>query len=198
LPNFVIAAKTNNMRIVNVFNFVTLNGFYAGVNGDISWHKHGADEGKFSEEGAQSGSTLLFGRITYEMMASFWPTPMAIQNYPVVADGMNKAEKIVFSRTLKNAEWNNTRVVSDNMVEEVKKLKQSPGVGLTILGSGSIITQLADEGLIDQYQIMIDPVAIGEGVPLFKNLKHRLDLKLTSTRTFNSGVVLLNYEPVRK
>jgi dihydrofolate reductase len=132
------------------------------------------------------------------MMASYWPTPVAIKNDPIVAAGMNNADKIVFSRTLKKVEWNNTRLVKDNIVEEINKMKQLPGKDMTVLGSGSILTQFAEQGLIDEYQIMVDPVVLGDGTPIFKNIKHKLDLKLTRTRTFKSGVVLLCYQPVEK
>ncbi|MBI3606276.1 MAG: dihydrofolate reductase [Nitrospirae bacterium] len=186
------------MRKVTVFNFITLNGYFKGPNEDISWHNHGEEESKYSAESLKSGNTLLFGRVTYEMMASFWPTPMAIENFPIVAEGMNKAEKIVFSRTLKKVEWNNTKVVKDNVLEKIKKMKQMPGKDMTLLGSGSILTQFADEGLIDEYQIMVDPVVLGDGTPIFKGIKHKLDMKLTGTRTFKSGVVLLCYQPVEK
>jgi dihydrofolate reductase len=186
------------MAKLNVFNFITLNGYFAGPSGDISWHRHGGEENEFAAEGAQSGSTLLFGRVTYQMMASYWPTPDALKTFPEVARGMNQAEKVVFSRTLKKADWNNTRFVKENIVEEVRKLKQRPGKGLTILGSGSIVTQLAEQGLIDEYQIMVDPVAIGAGTPLFEGLKGKLDLKLTGTRAFKSGVVLLTYKAMGK
>lgn len=183
------------MGKLTVFNFLTLNGYYKGSNEDISWHKHGAEESEYAAEGAKSESTLLFGRITYEMMAGFWPTPMAKEQAPVVAEGMNKAEKIVFSRTLKKAEWNNTRIVSDNIFEEIKRLKQVAGKDMTILGSGSMVTQFAEKGLIDDYQFMVDPVVIGSGTPLFKDIGRKLDLKLTNARTFKSGVVLLSYQP---
>lgn len=186
------------MRKVTVFNFVTLNGHFEGPKGDISWHRHGAQENEYSAENLKSGGTLLFGRVTYEMMASYWPTPIAIKNDPVVAEGMNNADKIVFSRTLKRAEWNNTRVVKDNIVEEIKKMKQMPGKDMTLLGSGSILAQFAEHGLIDEYEIMVDPVVIGDGTPIFKDIKHKLDLKLTMARTFSSGVVLLCYQPVEK
>jgi dihydrofolate reductase len=186
------------MRKLTVFNFVTLNGYYKGPKGDISWHRHGAEENEYSVEGLKSGSTLLFGRVTYEMMASYWPTPVAIKNNPIVAAGMNNADKIVFSRTLKKVEWNNTRLVKDNIVEEIKKMKQLPGKDMTVLGSGSILTQFAEQGLIDEYQIMVDPVVLGDGTPIFKNIKHKMDLKLTRTRIFKSGVVLLCYQPVEK
>jgi dihydrofolate reductase len=125
--------------------------------------------------------------------AGYWPTDMAMQKAPVVAQGMNKAEKIVFSRTLKKPEWNNTRLVRDNMIEEVKKLKKISHKDLTVLGSGSIVTQLAEHGLIDTYEFMVDPVALGNGTPLFQGLQKKLDLKLIKTKTFKSGVVLLVY-----
>lgn len=184
------------MPKLSVFNFLTLNGYCKGVKEDISWHRHGAEEGEYSAEGAQSDSVLLFGRVTYEMMAGFWPTPIAYESFPIVADGMNKSEKIVFSRTLKKAGWNNTRIVNKDIVGEVKKLKQTSGKNMTILGSGSIVTQFAEKGLIDEYQIMVDPVAIGDGATIFKGISHPLNLKLTTTRTFKSGVVLLIYQPV--
>jgi dihydrofolate reductase len=183
------------MRKLSVFNFISLDGYYKGANNEISWHKHAEEENEYSADGLSTGSILLFGRITYEMMLSFWPTQMAIESMPVVAEGMNSAEKIVFSRTMKNAAWNNTKVINENIVEEIKTLKQLPGKDLTILGSGSILTLFAEHGLIDEYQIMVDPVAIGSGTPIFKNMKKELDLKLTNTRTFKSGTVLLCYEP---
>jgi dihydrofolate reductase len=108
---------------------------------------------------------------------------------------MNKAEKIVFSRTLKKAEWQNTTIINDDLVSIVRRLKSESGNPITILGSGSIITQLADAGLIDTYGFMIDPVALGDGVPVFKGITHRLQLRLTSSRVFKSGVVFVTYEP---
>lgn len=177
-----------------VFNFVTLNGFFKGPNGDISWHKHGGEENEYSSEMLKTGSTLLFGRVTYEMMAGFWPSQDAIKHNPVVANGMNSADKIVFSKTLNKADWNKTTVINENIVEEVKRLKQTLSTDMALLGSGSILTQFAEVGIIDEYQIMVDPVAIGEGTPIFKGMKTQLELKLTKTRTFESGVVLLCYE----
>ena len=181
------------MGKVRVFNFVTLNGYFKGPNGDLSWHRHGEEENEYAAGMLKSGNTLLFGRVTYEMMAGYWPTPNAIKNDPIVAEGMNNSDKIVFSRTLKKAGWNNTRIVKDNIEEEVKKMKQMPGKDMTLLGSGTILVRFAEQGLIDEYQIMVDPVALGDGTPIFKNIKHKLELKLTNTRTFKSGVVLLCY-----
>jgi dihydrofolate reductase len=109
---------------------------------------------------------------------------------------MNESEKIVFSRSLKNAEWNNTKIVRENMIEVVRDLKASPGNDMVILGSGSIVTQLADAGLVDTFQFLIDPVAIGSGTPIFKDLTKKLDLKLVQSRIFKSGAVLLTYKTI--
>jgi dihydrofolate reductase len=186
------------MRKLTIFNFITLDGYFEGPNRDISWHYHNAETDEYAIEMLKYGSTLLFGRLTYELMAGYWSSPDAIKYAPLVAEGMNKADKIVFSRTLKKAEWNNTRVVIGDIGEEIKKMKQMPGKDMAVLGSGSIVTQFAEQGLIDEYQIMVDPVVLGDGTPLFKGIKHRLDLKLTSTRTFKNGVVLLCYRPIEK
>lgn len=180
-----------------VFNFITLNGFYKGANEDISWHRHsveGSEESEYGNEGASSGSILLFGRITYDMMASFWPTDMAKEMNPVMAKGMNESEKILFSRTAKTANWSNTKIINSDIGEAVKKLKEESNKQLTILGSGSIVTQLAEKNLIDEFQFMIDPVALGKGTPVFNHISHKLDLQLIDSRIFKSGTVLLTYK----
>lgn len=183
------------MGKLSVFNFVSLDGYYKDANHSTDWHKHeGKEEGEFSEEGAQSGSILLFGRKTYKMMAGFWPTPMAYQLFPKVADGMNKSEKIVFSKTMKKTDWTNTKIVGSNLVKEIKKLKAGKK-DMTILGSGSVVTQLAEAGLIDTYIFMVDPIAIGKGTSIFKGIKRQLNLKLINSRAFKSGAVLNTYEP---
>jgi dihydrofolate reductase len=186
-----------HMRKLTVFNFTTLNGFFKGADGDVSWHKHGAEENEYAAANLKpGGNTLLFGRVTYEMMAGYWPTSEALKNDPAVAGGMNNAEKIVFSRTLKKAEWNNSTLVKGDLKDEIKKLKQTRGKDMTVLGSGSIVTQLAELNLVDEYQIMIDPVVLGSGTPIFNKINHSLDLKLTQTKIFKSGVILLCYKPV--
>ncbi len=185
------------MRRLTVFNLVTLDGYFAGQGGDISWHNVDAEFQELAKAVSHSGNTLLFGRVTYELMASFWPTPEAIRTDPIVASGMNKAEKIVFSRTLEKVGWNNTRLVKTDMAAEVRRLKQGPGKDLTVLGSGSIVAQLAQEGLIDEYNILLNPVAIGKGKTMFEGVRDRLTLKLTKTRVFGNGNVLLTYVPVK-
>jgi dihydrofolate reductase len=185
------------MRRIIVFNLVTLDGYFAGQGGDISWHNVDDEFQELAEKASNSGSTLLFGRVTYELMASFWPTPEAIKTDPIVAAGMNRSEKVVFSRTLDRVNWNNTRLVKDHMIAEVRKLKQGSGNDLTVLGSGSIVSQLAQEGLIDEYNILLNPVVIGKGKTMFEGIKSRLNLKLTATRTFGNGNILLTYVPTK-
>jgi dihydrofolate reductase len=181
------------MRKLTAYNFLTLNGFFKGPNEDTSWHTHGEEEAKYSEEALAQDNILLFGRKTYEMMVSFWPTPQAKESFPKVAEGMNKAEKIVFSEALFEPEWKNTQVISGDIVEKIREIKKSPGKDMAILGSGTIINLFTDHGLIDEYQFMIDPVAIPDGTPVFTNIKLKLDLRLTGSKVFKSGVVLLNY-----
>jgi dihydrofolate reductase len=188
------------MRKVSAFNFVTLNGFFKGPGGDISWtfgHNASTDESAHAVEGLGAGNVLLFGRVTYEMMSNFWQSPMAKEQDPVVSEGMNKAEKIVFSRTLDTAGWKNTRLIKGNLIEEIRRLKQQPGKDMTILGSGSIITQLAEEELIDEYEVLVYPVALGKGTPLFDCLRHPLKLKLISAKAYKSGTVLLTYLAIK-
>src|SRR5512134_4026934 len=119
------------MRRLTVFNLMSLDGYIAGEGGDISWHNVDEEFQELANAASNSGNTLLFGRVTYELMASFWPTPEAIRTDPVVAAGMNEAEKIVFSRTLQKVDWNNTMLVKDDMLAEVRRLKQQSGKDLT-------------------------------------------------------------------
>lgn len=185
------------MRKLSLFNFISLNGFFQGPEGDLSWHRHGEEENKFSEKALEPGNTLLFGRVTYQMMESYWATPEAFKSSPIVAHGMNNSDKIVFSTTLTQVKWKNSRIISENLIETVKQLKSQPGKDMAILGSGSIATLFAEHGLIDFYQFMLDPVAIPGGVPLFNGITKPLNLKLISSKALNSGVILLNYEPLR-
>ena len=186
------------MRPLTVYNFITLNGFYKGPGEDTSWNRQGAEEYEYAAESAGNAGVLVFGRVTYEHMAAFWPTPAALNTMPEVAAGMNRAEKIVFSKTLKEATWSNTRLINGDMITAMKQLKATPGPGFTILGSGSIVTQFADAGLIDEYEFMLNPVALGEGASIFQGLKQKLDLELVSSRTFKSGVLQLRYKPLKK
>lgn len=186
------------MRKLIVFNHVSLDGYFVDQNGDMGWahaDQQDAEWNEFVTGNASGGGTLVFGRVTYEQMASFWPTPVALQMMPVVAERMNNLPKIVFSRTLDKATWNKTTLLKDNIVEEIGKLKQAPGDGMAIMGSGTIVAQLAQAGLIDEYQLVVNPIVLGQGRTLFDGLPAKLPLKLTQSRTFGNGNVFLCYAP---
>jgi dihydrofolate reductase len=163
----------------------------------MSWAKsrEDAEWNAFVAENASGGGMLLFGRVTYDLMRSFWPTPQAAQQMPVVAERMNNFPKVVFSRTLDRASWNNTTLVKGDIAQAVRQMKKDSAAGLTILGSASIISQLAQERLIDEFQMVVIPIALGAGKTMFDGMKDRLPLKLLSSRTFGNGNVLLCYEP---
>ena len=184
------------MRKLIVFNNVSLDGYFTDQNGDMSWaHNQDAEWNAFTQENAGGGGELVFGRKTYDLMVSFWPTPLAAQMMPEVAASMNQLPKIVFSKTLEEPTWNNTRLMNGDLAAETQKLKQEPGPGLVIMGSGSIVSQLARAELIDEFQIVVHPLVLGAGRTLFEGGKEKLDLTLKSTRTFKNGNVLLSYEP---
>lgn len=179
-----------------VFNSMSLDGFIADSKGDMSWaHKQDDEWNSFVAGNASGRGVLVFGRKTYEMMAGYWPTAMAAQNSPVVAKRMNELQKIVFSRTMEKALWQNTTLLKGDLAEEVKRLKREPGPDLVILGSASIVAQLAGARLIDEYQIALSPVLLGEGKSMFAPMGQRLALKLASTRSFRNGNLFLIYHP---
>jgi len=186
------------MRNLHVFENVTLDGYFTGENGDLSWaHARGGDDPEWNDfiaGNASGGGILLLGRKTYEMMKAYWPTPQAKRDAPEVAAGMNRMKKIVVSRTLHDPDWSNSEVVKGDLAEEVRKLKASADGDITILGSGSIVAQLAAEGLIDDYQVIVNPVVIGKGRSLFEGVEEAPNLKLKETRAFRNGNVLLSYE----
>jgi dihydrofolate reductase len=185
------------VRRLIAFNNLSLDGFFTDMNSDISWVHKDAEITAFAAENAKAGGTLLFGRKTYALMAGYWPTPFAAKNDPVMAERMNALPKVVFSRTLDKALWSNTQLVKDDLPEVVRKMKQRSGNNMAILRSGSIVRQLAQEGLIDEYQLMMNPVVLGKGRMMFDGIKEKLTLKLITTRIFSNGNVLLCYVAVK-
>ncbi len=186
------------MPRLTVFNTISLDGYFTDAHGDMSWAHVGGDDPEvatFTERSAMGGGALVFGRVTYELMAGFWPTPAAAEAYPTVAREMNRMEKIVFSRTLKRADWTNTTLVHDDPVAEIRRRKAASGPDLTILGSGSIVAQLAAARLIDQYDVVIHPIALGGGRTMFDGMPERLDLKLQTSQAFKNGKLFLSYAP---
>ena len=163
------------------------------VGNPAAWGVMDYRDGEVQQEALQRLSgcdAMLMGRRTYEVFAEVWP-PQTND----LADRVNSIRKFVFSSTLEKADWNNTRVIKELTKEEILKLKQEPGKNMMIFGSGTLIEQLTNLGLIDEYQLMVNPVILGKGKPLFKGIKDRIHLKLADTKTFKNGVVLLQYQP---
>jgi dihydrofolate reductase len=179
------------------FNMVTLDGFFEGPEPwSIDWHNAGDEEfNDFALQQLKSVGTLLFGRATYQGMASYWPSPAALESDPIIAEAMNSVPKIVFSRTLETADWNNTRLVRDNAGEEIARLKQGSDKDLALFGSANLMSALVKLNLVDEHRVMINPVVLGRGTPLFQGVDEPVKLKLVNTRTFRSGNVLLTYQP---
>jgi dihydrofolate reductase len=186
------------MRNVVLSVQVSLDGFIARPNGELDWHLVDREVNEYARDLLDSFDTLVFGRATYQVMAYYWPT--ATPDDPVearIAERLNNLPKLVFSRTLKKLEWKNSRLATGGIVEEIRKLKKEPGKDIGI-GGTSIVSALAPLGLIDEYKILVVPVVLGSGKPLFKNIKESISLKLRKTRTFSSGLVLLDYHPEKK
>jgi len=186
------------MRKLSVIDQVSLDGYFADANREMNFARKGDRDPEwdaFVSGNASGGGTLLFGRVTYQMMAGFWSTPFAAETMPVVAERMNALSKVVFSRTLREAAWNNTKLVNGDLAGEVRRLKHEAGGDLTILGSGSIVAQLTQYGLIDEYTIVVVPIVLGSGRSLFEGVARNVPMKLVASRVFNNGNVVLTYVP---
>ncbi|GHO89209.1 dihydrofolate reductase family protein [Dictyobacter formicarum] len=191
------------MRKIIVSMRITLDGFVTGPNGEMDWMEEFMDDalGTYETELQKSVDTSLFGRETYQGFASYWPQvardPASPQGMVEYAQKLNAMRKIVFSKTLSHAEWNNSTIVSEIILEEIIKLKQEKGRDIVIHGSASIVRTLTNLGLIDRYQLLVYPVVLGSGKPLFQDISHQVKLSLVDTQTHPSGVVVLSYEPVK-
>jgi dihydrofolate reductase len=173
---------------------VSLDGYYARPDGDMRWaHRRDPEYDEFAAGNAQSRGALLFGRVTFEQMRAFWPTPAARAARPAVADGLNRASKFVVSRTLERTDWENAQLLRGDLGPAVARLKSESERPVVILGSASLVTQLSDLRLIDEYQIVTNPVALGAGRSLFAGMKSDLELSLVETRSFKHGVVFSRY-----
>lgn len=188
------------MRTLASFLMVSLDGYFEAPNPeDFEWHTVDDEFNDFAVEQLDASDCLVFGRVTYQGMAAYWPTPAAIESDPQVAPRMNQTSKIVISRTLDrpHPKWNNTRLITRNIREELFRLKQQPGRDLLVLGSSNLTASLVSMGLLDQLRIMVNPVLLGQGHSVLGTAKERTRLNLLEHRTFRSGNVLLTYEPQR-
>jgi dihydrofolate reductase len=182
------------MRSLIMWNLMTLDGCFEGPKSwEIDWHEDvwGDELERFSMEQLRSAGMLVFGRLTYRGMADYWTTAKG-----EIADFMNGIPKIVFSRTLEKAEWNNTRLVNSDAREEVARLKQQPGKDMFIFGSANLCSTL--DGLIDEYRLALTPHILGGGNPLFKPGSERIKMKLLEARALTTGAVILRYRPERQ
>jgi dihydrofolate reductase len=180
------------MKKISIYLHTSLDGFVAGPNGEMDWinvsDEMFNDVGRFTEK----ADLYLMGRVTWQMMEGYWPTagqqPGASKHDVEHAAWYNKVPKVLLSRTLKDQQLPNTTIISDNVAEEVKKLKQQPGGNIIIFGSPSAAHTLMQHDLIDEYGLFVNPVLLGEGIPVFKNIDQRRPLKLQESKTFSSGV----------
>jgi dihydrofolate reductase len=184
------------MRKVFSFMVMTLDGYTEGPNQEFDWPNVDDEFDRFSLSQLNDIDILLFGKNTYVLMADYWPSAEARRDDPATADAMNDAEKVVFSASLSEAEWANTRLVTTDAAATVRELKEQPGNDLALFGSATLTVSLLEHGLVDELRVMVNPILLGAGVSLFSTLSGRVPLKLLRTTTFSSGNVLLTYQPI--
>jgi dihydrofolate reductase len=184
--------------------WVTLDGYTSGPDNDMSFvgESFNAEMGAYESEILDTADTLLLGRVTYASFAGAWPfvpdNPNAAEEEKDYARRLNAKRKIVFSRTLERVDWNNSELLRSIDPEAIRKVKQETERNILIYGSSSIVQQLTNLGLIDEYQLLVHPVVVGDGKPLFKSITAKRRLKLASSKPFTSGVVLLTYRPAEE
>ncbi|HEX3167108.1 MAG TPA: dihydrofolate reductase family protein [Chitinophagaceae bacterium] len=192
------------MRKIISFMHISLDGFVAGPNGEMDWIK--VDEEIFDHVGKRisEGDTALYGRVTYQMMENYWPTagdkPTASKHDIEHSKWYSKVHKIVLSKTMKDADLTNTKIISDNLSDRINEIKQSrPASGgsgskdILLFGSPTATHSLIQLNLIDGYWLFVNPIILGRGIPLFTDIKDKIKLELLTTRQFTCGVTELNY-----
>jgi len=188
------------MRKIISFMHVSLDGFVAGPNGEMNWIK--VNEEIFDHVGKRinEGNTALYGRVTYQMMESYWPTagdkPKASKHDIEHSSWYNKAHKIVLSKTMKDADLTNTTIISNNLQDRINEVKQSPNnesKDILLFGSPTATHSLMRLNLIDGYWLFVNPIILGQGIPLFADIENKINLKLLSTHQFTCGVTALDY-----
>lgn len=185
------------MRKLISFMHMSLDGFVAGAKGELNWVK--VDEELFAYVGQRisRGDTAMYGRVTYQMMESYWPTaadkPNATQHDIEHSKWYKHVHKVVLSKTLQGNVENNTECISDNLIDRINNIKQQDGEDILLFGSPTTTHALIQLGLIDGYWLFVNPIILGHGIPLFTNIPDKIKLNLMSTRTFTSGVTELNY-----
>ncbi len=185
------------MRKLIVFNLISLDGFFAGVDGNIDWHMVDDEFNKFAAEQTSNFGTIIFGNTTYTLFEEYWPKalidPATSADDRKIAQIIDDIDKIVFSKTRDKTTWRNSKLLNDIVPGEINKLKEEDGKDMVIFGSGTIVEQMANLDLIDEYRLLVNPVILGQGKPMFKNVNQK-QLELINTRRFANGNVLLTYK----
>lgn len=185
------------MRKIISFMHISLDGFVAGLNGEMDWIN--VDEEIFDHVGKRisRGDTALYGRVTYQMMENYWPTaadkPAATKHDIEHSKWYSQAHKIVLSKTMNDAGLTNTKIISENLSENINEIKQQAGEDILIFGSPTATHALIQRNLIDGYWLFVNPIILGRGIPLFAAIKDKIKLELLTTRPFTCGVTELNY-----
>jgi dihydrofolate reductase len=183
------------MRKIFSFIVTSADGYYESTDKGTDWHNVNAEFGEFASAQLDAADTMVFGRVTYEGMAAFWPTPAAKEAVPEMAERMNGIAKLVASRTLASADWSGTTLVSDDIAGALSAQKQRPGKDIIVMGSANLTLNLMRAGVLDELRIMVFPIVLGEGRPMFGAPGDRVPLSLLEARPFTSGNVLLRYQP---
>jgi dihydrofolate reductase len=185
------------MRKLVLLMHLSLDGFAAGPKGELDFMSYDEELAQWADQLVKTVGSPIYGRTTYQLMEGYWPTLLTKPNVPkqslAHAQWIENVTKIVFSRTLNEVTWNNTRLIKDKVAEEIEKLKQQPGKDLVIFGSPGLSADMMNLGLIDEYQFTVHPVILGNGISMFKNNSAKSKLKLIGTTTLKSGVVTLHY-----
>ena len=185
------------MRKIISFMHISLDGFVAGLNGEMDWIKVDEEIFDFVGKRISEGDTALYGRVTYEMMENYWPTaadkPTASRHDIEHSKWYNKVHKVVLSNTMKDPGLANTTIISDNLSDSINEIKQQPGNDILLFGSPTATHSLIQLNLIDGYWLFVNPIILGQGIPLFADIKEKIKLKLLTTRPFTCGVTELNY-----
>jgi len=185
------------MRKIISFMHLSLDGFVAGPNGEMDWIKVDEEIFDYVHKRISEGDTSLYGRVTYQMMESYWPTaadkPTATRHDINHSKWYAKVHKVVLSTTMQDANLTNTQIISDNLSDNINKLKQQPGKEILLFGSPTATHSLIQQNLIDGYWLFLNPIILGRGIPLFADIKDKIKLNLLTTHKFACGVTELNY-----